>query len=1035
MGNKSKKKINSKNKTKKKIKGGRGPVAIRTTGYYTRNASNEPDKLIETIVSNNMDPDRYFDTYGIYPYDNPPSFWEDMTELINFDRDKIDKMKYRLTPFIKPGVNQGIIEKSRIAVVNDEETVKKIKVARTLIAYLNTPAGSALINALMNGSPLPAPGSSLTGTSSDMSSLTGTSSDMSSLTGTSSDMSSLTGSSGSKQTGSSRKRKSKKSAVKKTHKRNKKYYGGAGPKDYKDIFSINRNREDIINGANITDPEEIDIAHELLKGKAFFNTIMKLTGKIPEYKQYSEIDGEQLFNPSQPIMNKIKQITSSKEKQVENMNYSQFKDEFENDKDLTSPQIAEINNLLTGKYVEGRNIDINGSNITISYIDSDDTRLNYAKKAYLLYHKLDTSDIDMVINEQEIRLITTSKILEERVGRDVVLSELEKKQIMDILDDGDSKSDSDDGDFDDGDSGNSSVNISDNSSVNSFGTSSDNSSVNSFGNGSGNGSVNSFGTSSVNSFGTSSDNSSVNSFGTSSDNSSDTSTDTSVGPSSGNSYGMSSTNGSDNSSTNGSGTSTQMSGGAGSEISSMSDDNEYPASFDNTGGVVNSPDNKNLDKAKDFYIQKLKEHGKYKKTADDRFSGAKKTVVDTFSSEESLINKMSKEELQTKMANDKRLEDGEVWNKDEIEIHKKNIGFMDNKNIVDIKPAYIEVLNKYKKIKELRNITEISKINELSVEDFKLKIEKDNELTNKDEILGLANDKTNSDYNLAKAKLKYIKIKNPDRKTSGEKIINSINNETLLSEEINGDTDLVNPNDKGVLQGIMNGTSDDKISTTKREYIRMLRASGKIDKTIGDKTSETWDATKDRTGQAWDATKDRSGKAWDATKDRSGKAWDATKDRSGKAWDATKDRTGKAWDATKDRTGKAWDATKDRSGKAWDATKDRTGKAWDATKDRSGKAWDATKERTGQAWDATKERTGKAWDATKDRSGKAWDATKERTGQAWDATKERVNRIGEAATNRLNSTRLAANRTVANVRQRFNRGGAKNRTRRIKTTI
>jgi hypothetical protein len=104
--------------------------------------------------------------------------------------------------------------------------------------------------------------------------------------------------------------------------------------------------------------------------------------------------------------------------------------------------------------------------------------------------------------------------------------------------------------------------------------------------------------------------------------------------------------------------------------------------------------------------------------------------------------------------------------------------------------------------------------------------------------LGLANDKTNSDYNLAKAKLKYIKIKNPDRKTYGEKIINSINNETLLSEEINGDTDLDKPGDKAVLQGIMKDTSGDKISTTKREYIRMLKASGKIDKTIGDKTSE-----------------------------------------------------------------------------------------------------------------------------------------------------------------------------------------------------
>jgi hypothetical protein len=51
------------------------------------------------------------------------------------------------------------------------------------------------------------------------------------------------------------------------------------------------------------------------------------------------------------------------------------------------------------------------------------------------------------------------------------------------------------------------------------------------------------------------------------------------------------------------------------------------------------------------------------------------------------------------------------------------------------------------------------------------------------------------------------------------------------------------------------------------------------------------------------------------------------------------------------------------------------------------------------------------------------------------ATAERVNSIGEAATNRLDSTRLAANRTVANVRRRFNMGGAKNRTRRIKTTI
>ena len=303
MGNKSKKKINSKNKTKKKIKGGRGPVAIRTTGYYTKNASNEPDKLIETIVSNNMDPDRYFDTYGIYPYDNPPSFWEDMTELINFDKDKIDKMKYKLTPFIKPGVKQNIIEKSRIAVVNDEETVKKIKVARTLIAYLSSPAGSTVVGALIAGSTASvAPSASAAST---MSSLTGPSasaasvasaapsaSTMSSLTGSSSTKSDISSLSGSSISGGSRKRKSKKSAEKKTNKRNKKYYGGDGFKDYKDIFSINTNREDIINGANITDPEEIDIAHELLKSKAFFNTIMKLTGKIPDYEKYDDIDEE-----------------------------------------------------------------------------------------------------------------------------------------------------------------------------------------------------------------------------------------------------------------------------------------------------------------------------------------------------------------------------------------------------------------------------------------------------------------------------------------------------------------------------------------------------------------------------------------------------------------------------------------------------------------------------------------------------------------------------------------------------------------------
>ena len=305
MGKKSKKNINSKNKSKKKIRGGKGPLAIRTTGYYTRNAANEPEKLVETIVSSNMDPDRYFDTYGIYPYDNPPSFWEDMTELINFDKDKIDKMKYKLTPFIKPGVKQNIIEKSRIAVVNDEETVKKIKVARTLIAYLSSPAGSTVVGALIAGSTASVAPSASAAPSvvSSMSSLTGPSASvasaapsvaptMSSLTGSSSTKSDISSLSGSSISGGSRKRKSKKSAEKKTNKLNKKYYGGDGFKDYKDIFSINTNREDIINGANITDPEEIDIAHELLKSKAFFNTIMKLTGKIPDYEKYDDINEE-----------------------------------------------------------------------------------------------------------------------------------------------------------------------------------------------------------------------------------------------------------------------------------------------------------------------------------------------------------------------------------------------------------------------------------------------------------------------------------------------------------------------------------------------------------------------------------------------------------------------------------------------------------------------------------------------------------------------------------------------------------------------
>ena len=290
------------NKNKKKyLIGGHSPHAIKIDGYYNNTAN--PEDLIETIVSNEMDRERYHKTYNVYPDES--TFLGDMKELVNFDEKEIEKINYRMNPFFdSKDKGQQFIKKSRIIVVNDKKDIDKIKVAQKIFP--------AFINFLkLTASTKPVLKSNL-------------------------------------------KKKVSFAGGNKTLKQSaKKYNGGDGNDDelkqYREIVD-NSNINNFLKQQKLNDVEK-QIAIELIKGPSFFKIIMENID--PNYQnkyknmKYDEIQTK-LFKP-QSITNKIVNnipINSVKEIQIEKATKNNLQNIIDDDQKLTSEQKQNLHSLL-----------------------------------------------------------------------------------------------------------------------------------------------------------------------------------------------------------------------------------------------------------------------------------------------------------------------------------------------------------------------------------------------------------------------------------------------------------------------------------------------------------------------------------------------------------------------------------------------------------------------------------------------------------------------------------------------------------------
>lgn len=143
---KSKKNIKRKNKSRKN--GGFSPYAINVTGYYSPDISNNgnPGKLVDIVVNNNLDYDRYFNQYMVYP--DKATFLNDLKNFLNFEKDEITKMNYRLKPFFDTSLNKtsDLIPKQRQIVVNSDKDMEKVKNTNELIQKLNDIHGGGIFD-------------------------------------------------------------------------------------------------------------------------------------------------------------------------------------------------------------------------------------------------------------------------------------------------------------------------------------------------------------------------------------------------------------------------------------------------------------------------------------------------------------------------------------------------------------------------------------------------------------------------------------------------------------------------------------------------------------------------------------------------------------------------------------------------------------------------------------------------------------------------------------------------------------------------
>jgi hypothetical protein len=132
-----------KNNKSRKKRGGHSPYTVNVTGYYKPEIDGNK-KLVDIVVNNKQDSDKYFNTYKVYP--DEPTLINDLKDFVNIDKDEIENMNYRLKPFFDANLDKPseLIPKQSIIVVNNDKDMAKVKTANEIIEKLNKMQGGSL---------------------------------------------------------------------------------------------------------------------------------------------------------------------------------------------------------------------------------------------------------------------------------------------------------------------------------------------------------------------------------------------------------------------------------------------------------------------------------------------------------------------------------------------------------------------------------------------------------------------------------------------------------------------------------------------------------------------------------------------------------------------------------------------------------------------------------------------------------------------------------------------------------------------------
>jgi hypothetical protein len=132
-----------KNNKSRKKRGGHSPYTVNVTGYYKPEIDGNK-KLVDIVVNNKQDSDKYFNTYKVYP--DEPTLINDLKDFVNIDKDEIENMNYRLKPFFDTNLDKTseLIPKQSIIVVNNDKDMAKVKTANEIIEKLNEMKGGSL---------------------------------------------------------------------------------------------------------------------------------------------------------------------------------------------------------------------------------------------------------------------------------------------------------------------------------------------------------------------------------------------------------------------------------------------------------------------------------------------------------------------------------------------------------------------------------------------------------------------------------------------------------------------------------------------------------------------------------------------------------------------------------------------------------------------------------------------------------------------------------------------------------------------------